>query len=84
MAKIKIKPFGNESDCINLGGLTIENRLDRVSIFGTLDLTLDREGLAYARQLKEVLDLTVAEMEQAELPDKISTVAPETVDNPFQ
>jgi hypothetical protein len=84
MAKIAIKPFRNESDCISLGGLTIENRLDRVSIFGSLDLTLDREGLAYARELKGVLELTLAEMEQAELPDKISTAAAETVDNPFQ
>lgn len=83
MAKNGFLPYKNEEDCLQIGDLTIENRVDRVSIFGTIDLTLDKEGLANTRQLKEILDLTLAELEKAELPDKISLASADTVDNPF-
>ena len=78
-----IKPFDNESDCLQMGDLTIENRLDRVSLFGSLDITRDREGLALARRLKRVLDLTLRELEGAELPDRITLEAGDSVENPF-
>jgi hypothetical protein len=78
-----IKPFENESDCLQMGDLTIENRLDRVSLFGSLDITRDREGLALARHLKRVLDLTLAELEGAELPARITREAGDSVENPF-
>lgn len=78
-----IKPFRNESDCLQVGELTIENRLDRVSLFGSLEITRDREGLGLARQLKQVLDLTLAELEGADLPDQITLEAPDSVENPF-
>ena len=83
MAKKIINPFENESESLQIGELTIENRLDRVSIYGSIDLTLDKVGLANARQLKEILDLTLAELEKAPLPDKISLAPADTVDNPF-
>ena len=83
MTKKIINPFQDESESLQIGGLTIENRVDRVSIYGTIDLTLDKVGLVNARQLKEVLDLTLAELEKAELPNKISLVPADTVDNPF-
>jgi hypothetical protein len=84
MAKKSIHPFQNESEALQIGGLTVENRTDRVSIYGSIDLTLDKEGLANARQLKEILDLTLAELEKAELPEKISLAPIDTVDNPFK
>jgi len=83
MTKKIINPFQDESESLQIGGLTIENRVDRVSIYGTIDLTLDKVGLVNARQLKEVLDLTLAELEKSELPDKISLAPADTVDNPF-
>lgn len=84
MAKSKeFKPFKNESDCLQLGDLTIENRIDRVSIFGSIDITLDKEGLAVAKELKAIIDSTIAEMERTDLPDKIAIRSAETVDNPF-
>lgn len=79
-----IKPFANESDCLQIGGITIENRVDRVSIFGSIDITRDKEGLAAARELKSVLDLTLAELESAELPDKVILKPAKTVKNPFE
>jgi hypothetical protein len=83
MVKFGIKPFKNESDCLQIGDLTIENRLDRVSIYGSLDITLDQEGLKAAKELKVVLDLMLVEMEKSELPVHIGVVEPETVKNPF-
>lgn len=79
----RITPFRNESECLQIGDLTIENRLDRVSLFGSLDITRDREGLESARQLKRILDLTLAELEGAELPDRITLEAGDSAENPF-
>jgi hypothetical protein len=83
MTKSFMQPFKNESDTLQIGDLTIENRLDRLSIFGSLDLTLDREGLAAARELKTLLDRAIVEMEQTDLPDMVAITVPETVKNPF-
>ena len=84
MKKSGFRPFKNEADCIIIGeDLTIENRVDRVSIFGCIDLTLDRGGLKAAKELKSILDLAVAEMEKTDLPDHIAIAEPETVKNPF-
>jgi len=78
-----MKPFQNEADSIQIGDLTIENRLDRVSLYGSLDITLDKEGLKTAIELKELLDKVLSEMGKRELPGQIEIVAPETVKNPF-
>lgn len=77
------KPFKNESDCLQIRELTIENRTDRVSIFGSIDITLDKEGLAVAKELKAIIDSTLAEMEKVDLPAKITMAPVEIVDNPF-
>lgn len=83
MNRNDFRPFRNEADCIQLGELTIENRVDRVSIFGSIDLTLDKEGYRAAKELKAILDLTVAELEKTDLPEHIIVAVPETVKNPF-
>lgn len=84
MSKKIISPFKNESECLQIGSLTVENRVDRVSIFGSIDITLDKEGLAVARELKSILDLTLTELESAELPDKVTLKPAKTVKNPFE
>ena len=84
MKKCDFNPFKNEADCITIGeDLNIENRVDRVSIFGNIDLTLDKEGLKAAKELKAIIDLTVAALEKENLPDHIAIVERETVKNPF-
>lgn len=79
--------FKNEAETQTLHGLTLENRLDRVSLYGSLDITHDAAGLGLALQLKALLDGVVAVLstEQASgaLPEKISLKASETVANPF-
>ena len=83
MKKTELHPFANESESLQIGDLTVENRTDRISIYGSLDLTLDKPGLKLARRLQAILGLAVAEMEKVDLPDKIALLEPETVKNPF-
>ena len=79
-----MKPFANESESLELHGLTIENRTDRVSVFGSIDLTLDKQGLAAAKELSVLLSSIIAVMESSEsLPDRITLLVPDEVDNPF-
>jgi hypothetical protein len=54
-----------------------------VSIFGSIDLTLDKEGLKAARELKAILDQIFAEIEKSNLPEHITLAKAETVPNPF-
>ena len=54
--KKTISPFANESESLGIGDLTIENRTDRISIYGNIDLTRDKAGLEHARMLKAVLE----------------------------
>lgn len=81
--KKRITPFANESDALAIGGLSIENRVDRISIYGSLDITRDREGLADAERLKSLLDAIVATMKGESLPEAISIKPPEQILNPF-
>ena len=81
-----ISPFANESESLGVGDLTIENRTDRISIYGSIDLTRDKAGLEHARMLKAVLDKVVQALEtEKSLPDKIAPPdTPDEVANPFQ
>jgi hypothetical protein len=81
-----ILPFANESESLGIGDLTIENWTDRVSIYGSIDLTRDKGGLEHARILKAVLDKVVQALEtERNLPDKIAPPdMPDEVANPFQ
>ena len=80
---LKFVPFANEADVFEVGNLTIENRLDRITIGGDVDLTLDKAGLAKARLLHQLLGAVVAKMEAAPLPDALAPPDIKTVDNPF-
>jgi hypothetical protein len=79
----KFDPFANESDAVGIGELNVENRVDRVSIFGSVDITCDKEGLANIRVLKEIVDATAKALAKRELPDKVAVAPPGKVDNPF-
>ena len=78
-------PFANETEAEQLGGLTVENRVDRVAIFGETDITKDRAGLGRARQLQTLLNAVVSLLEaDGQLPDRIDAPPPtDKVDNPF-
>ena len=78
------EPYANESDVLTLGQLAIENRVDRVTLHGDVELTKDKKGLALAQQLKAVLDATVKALEADKaLPEAVQVEKPRTVKNPF-
>ncbi|EIJ34402.1 hypothetical protein [Thiothrix nivea] len=79
--------FRNEAETRLLHELNIENRLDRVSLHGSLDITHDASGLELALKLKEMVDgmVAVLQAEQANgaLPASITIKPTGQVDNPF-
>lgn len=81
-----ITPYANESESVGIADLTIENRTDRVAVYGNIDITRDKQGLEQARSLKALFDKIVATLESDKnLPEQIPPPdAPETVGNPFQ
>ena len=82
---MKIQPFDNETQSMNLGDLTIENRLDQLEIYGSLSITRDQAGLVLALQFKQLIDDTVAHLQQAQdLPAQLSTKPSDQIDNPFK
>src|SRR5947209_18248783 len=78
-------PFKNESDAITIGNLKIENREDRIAIYGTLALTRDRPGLAAAKELQDLVVKIIKELEsEHDLPLQIAQAeATVKVKNPF-
>jgi hypothetical protein len=82
MTAKRFSPFKNEVDRVQIGDLTVENRLDRVALAGRLDITLDMAGLDAAHELMELLSLTLHELVHASLPDKVAA-GTATVKNPF-
>ncbi|KAA0677302.1 hypothetical protein [Azospirillum brasilense] len=79
-----ITPFVDEAESLQIDDLTVENQTDRVSLYGSLALTRDKQGLARARELKALVDSVVAALEYDEtLPDAVATKPPDQVPNPF-
>lgn len=79
-----IQAFQNESESETIGELTIENRLDRVSIYGSVDITRDKQGYEYALDIKRQIDAIVEQMEKEELPDRVEVVEAREVENPLR
>jgi hypothetical protein len=76
-------PYANEADVLEIGNLMLENRLDRITISGDVDLTADRAGLEAARRLHAQLGAIVAALEARDLPERLPPPDVKTVDNPF-
>ncbi len=80
-----LQPFQNESQSLSIGELTVENRVDQVELYGSLAITRDKAGLQLARELKAVVDATLAQLEAApDLPEQIALRPTDHVDNPFK
>ncbi len=79
-------PFDNDHEVLTIGGLTIENGLDTVALFGELTIAKSKDGLAQAKALQAISSQLVAVLEQmTDLPDEMSvaTAQVEEIDNPF-
>ena len=81
----RFTPFAGDAASLSIAKLTIENGTDRIALYGSLDLTRDRQGLEHARGLKAILDQAVHVLEaQQDMPEAVPAVkAPKTVANPF-
>jgi hypothetical protein len=84
MGKTGFTPYANEADVLNIGGLAIENRVDRVSLHGALDLSRDRQGLADACALQVLLGAIVRQLESEALPAALPAAKVKKVANPFE
>lgn len=76
-------PYANEADVVQIGNLMLENRLDRITISGDVDLTMDQAGLAHARRLHDIVKAVVERLEAGTLPEQLPAPDVKTVDNPF-
>jgi hypothetical protein len=80
-----IDPYANESEVLLLGELTIENRVDMVSIYGSIDITRDKRGLEHAQTLKYLFDSIVEVLSKEDLPEEITLpVEVAAIENPFE
>ncbi|OUY09077.1 hypothetical protein [Acinetobacter populi] len=78
------KPFKDATASITIDNLTLENQGERLSIYGSLQITRDQQGLRDAKQLQQILNETVHYLEQQTLPEKLTPPEDaEEIDNPF-
>ena len=78
------KPFENDTASHAIHDLTLENQLDRINIYGNLQIGKDQAGLAAAKVLQAYLNAIVATLEAApDLPALIEPHAAQEVENPF-
>lgn len=86
----KFEPFNNDSQSVGLGELTLENQGEQVNLYGSATFTVDKDSLAQAKQLQQVLNdiVTYLESHGANAVNKADIKAAEqanvdVVKNPF-
>jgi hypothetical protein len=81
----KFQPFSDDSASLSVGEFTFENGTGKVALYGSLDITRDKNGLKQAKALKAAVDAIVKALEQDKaLPDESGpTEEPQQVKNPF-
>ena len=80
---MSFQAFKDNSASLDIGGLTLENNEERVSIYGSLNIGRDQQGLQQAKQLQGIVAEMVNYLEQQDLPAQIETFTPKAVKNPF-
>lgn len=80
-----MKPFADDTASSAIGDLAAENGQEAVTLSGSLQITRDKHGLKQAKALKSLAEAICAELEAADLPDRISQESSpgEDVANPF-
>lgn len=80
----ELQPFQNESETLQIGELTIENRIDQLELYGSLAITRDQAGLQQALRLKALLDEVVVHLQnEKDLPEQVFFKTTDDVKNPF-
>ena len=78
------KPYANEADVLRIGDMEIENRIDRVTLTGDLVFTMDKPGLALAKELQALLNEIVKTLEaNKQLPATVELKPVKIIKNPL-
>lgn len=81
---MSFKAFADTTASFAIDNLTFENNDDRVSIYGSINIGRDQQGLTQAKELQVIINGLVAYLEQQQdLPQQIETLAAKEVSNPF-
>lgn len=80
---MSFEPFIDESSVIEIAGLTLENHVDHVSIYGQGIITKDQQGLVQALILQKQINAMVIALQTIDLPAQIENQPVVMVDNPF-
>ena len=83
MENMDFKPFADEVASLEIAGLTLENHVDHISIYGQLTITKDQQGLAQALAVRSQLDAIIMALQASDLTTQIENKPVITVDNPF-
>lgn len=76
--------FSDDPLSFGVDGVTVENDVDRVALYGSLDITRDQTGLERARKAAAFLADLAATLEAVpNLPGRVEQETPEDADNPF-
>lgn len=78
------KPFADEAASQDIAGLTFENHLDRISIYGQTMIMKDQQGLAHILAIQSQLNEIVLALKDSDLPTQIENKTVVMVDNPFE
>lgn len=78
------KAFEKDGQSFSVGDLTFENNVDRLAIYGSVNIEKDRAGLKKAIELQHILNDLVATLNaETDLPEAIEKLAVKQVKNPF-
>jgi len=78
-----MKPFDNNTNSEQIGGLTVENGLSEIALYGQTSIRRDKTGLAQAIALHKLLTDIVHQLASEPLPDTLPEQEAQAVDNPF-
>lgn len=81
--RMTLKPFADESTSFAIAGLTLENHIDHISLYGQGIITKDQQGLTQALALQQQLNAIVTALQMVDLPAQIAMQPVVMVDNPF-
>ena len=81
----KLVLFADDASSTTIDKLTVENGKQQISVYGSLDITRDHQGLQHALTLKALIDQAVQVLtSDPALPQRLPPPdKPTTVKNPF-
>ncbi|XID74773.1 hypothetical protein ACF3NA_09700 [Alkanindiges sp. WGS2144] len=80
---MSFRPFEDNTASFAIGDLTFENNDERVSMYGSMNIGRDQQGLAQAKKLQAIINDMVAYLEEQDLPEQVEIFSAKMVRNPF-